>query len=47
MRGARVDKVWHAAALGMLDRLEGLLAPETDREQIPPILATLACVVGA
>jgi ankyrin repeat protein len=26
-RGARVDKVWHAAALGMLDRLEELLVP--------------------
>jgi ankyrin repeat protein len=27
VRGARVDKVWHAAALGMLDRLEELLEP--------------------
>jgi ankyrin repeat protein len=26
-RGARVEKVWHAAALGMLDRLEELLVP--------------------
>jgi ankyrin repeat protein len=25
-RGARVDKLWHAAALGQLDRLEELLA---------------------
>jgi hypothetical protein len=25
-RGARVEKLWHAAALGMLDRLEELLA---------------------
>jgi uncharacterized protein len=25
-RGARVDKLWHAGALGMLDRLEELLA---------------------
>ena len=25
-RGARVDKLWHAAALGMLDRLDELLA---------------------
>jgi len=25
-RGARVDKLWHAAALGLLDRLEELLA---------------------
>ena len=34
MRGARVDKIWHAAALGMLDRLEALLGPEIDPEQI-------------
>ncbi len=27
-RGARVDKPWHAAALGMLDRLEALLGAE-------------------
>lgn len=33
-RGARVDKVWHAAALSMLDRLDDLLVPELDREQI-------------
>ncbi len=26
-RGARVEKVWHASALGMLDRLEELLVP--------------------
>ncbi len=26
-RGARVEKVWHAASLGMLDRLEELLVP--------------------
>lgn len=25
-RGARVDRLWHAASLGMLDRLEDLLA---------------------
>jgi hypothetical protein len=29
-RGARIEKVWHAAALGMLDRLEELLVPGTD-----------------
>jgi len=34
MRGARVDKVWHAAALGMLDRLNELLVSDTDPEQI-------------
>jgi uncharacterized protein len=34
MRGARVEKVWHAGALGMLDRLDKLLVPEIDPEQI-------------
>jgi hypothetical protein len=34
MRGARVEKVWHAGALGMLDRLDDLLALGTDPEQI-------------
>jgi uncharacterized protein len=29
-RGARVEKVWHAGALGMLDRLDELLVPEID-----------------
>src|SRR5207245_11475910 len=29
-RGARVEKVWHAGALGMLDRLDDLLVPEID-----------------
>jgi hypothetical protein len=33
-RGARVDRLWHAASLGMLDRLEDLLAPGIDQEQI-------------
>lgn len=33
-RGARVEKVWHAAALGMVDRLDDLLVPGIDREQI-------------
>ncbi len=33
-RGARVDKLWHAGALGMLDRLDELLVPETDPELI-------------
>ncbi len=31
-RGAKVDKLWHAAALGMLDRLEELLAGPTGRD---------------
>ena len=26
-RGAKVDRLWHAAALGLLDRLEELLVP--------------------
>jgi ankyrin repeat protein len=34
MRGARVEKVWHAAALGMLDRLEALLVADIDPDQI-------------
>jgi hypothetical protein len=34
MRGARVAKVWHAGAMGMLDRLEDLLVPGIDRELI-------------
>ena len=34
MRGARVDQVWHAGALGMLDRLDSLLVPDVDPERI-------------
>ena len=34
MRGARVEKIWHAAALGMLDRLDEMLVPEVETEQI-------------
>ncbi len=33
-RGARVGKLWHAAALGMPGRLEALLTPETGHEEI-------------
>jgi uncharacterized protein len=33
-RGVRIEKVWHAAALGMLDILETLLVPGIDREEI-------------
>jgi uncharacterized protein len=35
-RGAKVDKLWHAAALGMLDRLEELLGaqPTTESENL-------------
>jgi hypothetical protein len=34
MRGARIEKLWHAAALGMLDSLETLLVPGIDRQEI-------------
>ena len=34
VQGARVDKVWHAGALGMLERLDELLVPGIDQEQI-------------
>jgi hypothetical protein len=33
-RGARIEKVWHAAALGALDTLETLLVPGIDPEEI-------------
>jgi len=33
-RGARVEKVWHAGALGMLDRLNELLVPAIDPREI-------------
>jgi uncharacterized protein len=33
-RGVRIEKVWHAAALGLLDILENLLVPGIDREEI-------------
>jgi uncharacterized protein len=33
-RGARVDKLWHAAALGMLDRLEELLSAPSEPEAL-------------
>ena len=33
-RGARIEKVWHAAALGVLDTLESLLVPGMDPEEI-------------
>jgi hypothetical protein len=35
-RGAAVDKLWHAAALGMMDRLEELLRqrPAVDSEEL-------------
>ena len=34
VRGARVDKIWHAAALGQLDTLEELLASSTTPDQV-------------
>ena len=33
-RGARVDKLWHAGALGLLDRLEELLAANPTPEDV-------------
>ncbi len=33
-RGAHIEKVWHAAALGVLDTLETLLVPGMAREEI-------------
>ena len=33
-RGVRIDKLWHAAALGRLDLIETLLASGQDKEQI-------------
>jgi hypothetical protein len=33
-RGARVDKLWHAAALGMLTRLEELVAANLGQQEI-------------
>jgi ankyrin repeat protein len=33
-RGARVDKAWHAAALGMLDRLGALLGDDPSAEEV-------------
>ena len=33
-RGARVDKLWHAGALGLLDRLEELLAANPTMEEV-------------
>jgi ankyrin repeat protein len=44
-RGAQVDKVWHAGALGMLDRLDDLLVPEIDPQQISQGFWH-ACVAG-
>jgi uncharacterized protein len=45
MRGARVEKVWHAGALGMLDRLDDLLVPDTDPELVSQGFWH-ACVAG-
>lgn len=33
-RGARIEKVWHASALGLLDTLETLLVSGIDRQEI-------------
>jgi ankyrin repeat protein len=34
VRGARVDKLWHAAALGLLGRLEELMAANPDPDDV-------------
>lgn len=44
-RGARVDKLWHAAALDMLGRVEDLLVPGIGQEQISQAFWH-ACVAG-
>jgi uncharacterized protein len=44
-RGARVDKVWHAGAPGVLDRLDDLLVSGIDPEQISQGLWH-ACAAG-
>ena len=41
-RGARIEKLWHAAALGRLDLLEGLLAGAPDQARSPRRSGTLA-----
>jgi hypothetical protein len=33
-RGARVEKAWHASALGLLDRLDGILGTDPPAEQV-------------
>src|SRR5262249_9794860 len=46
-RGAKVDKLWHASALGMLDRLEELLGGQACAE--PEALSQAfwhACAAG-
>jgi ankyrin repeat protein len=46
-RGARVDKLWHAATLGMLDRLEQLLVAQSGAD--PKAISQAfwhACVAG-
>jgi hypothetical protein len=44
-RGTRVEKIWHAGALGMLARLDDLLVPEIDPELISQGFWH-ACVAG-
>ena len=44
-RGARVDKLWHAAALGLLERLEELLTAGTEPEPVSQAFWH-ACVAG-
>jgi hypothetical protein len=45
VRGARVEKLWHAGALGMLDRLEALVESEIEADRISQAFWH-ACVAG-
>jgi hypothetical protein len=45
-RGARVDRLWHAAALGMMSRVEELLATSPPSEQQLTDAFWLACNGG-
>ena len=45
--GARVEKVWHAGALGLLDRLDELLAPGSTQNRFRRGFGTLAAPVSA
>ena len=44
-RGARVDKAWHAAALGMLARLDAVLGSDPSAEQVSQAFWR-ACAAG-
>lgn len=44
-RGARVEKIWHAAALGLPDRLDELLVPEIEADLVSQGFSH-ACAAG-